>query len=81
MSKSGSATVRDTLQLTSAQEQTLYSDISKLKTAGEAAPSGFDARIGAVVPNLLRLPTVPASVSHDVPAAKALTTRRLISTC
>jgi hypothetical protein len=56
------------LNLTAAQKQTISQSVMNQK--GEAAPTGFRAKIGATVPQTLALHTLPISVFSQVPAAK-----------
>jgi hypothetical protein len=56
------------LNLTAAQKQTISQSVMNEK--GQAAPAGFQAKIGATVPQTLALHTLPISVFSQVPAAK-----------
>jgi len=56
------------LNLTSAQKQTIMQNVMSEK--GQAAPAGFQAKIGATVPQMLALHALPISVFSQVPAAK-----------
>jgi hypothetical protein len=57
------------LNLTSAQEQTIYKSLMNEK--GQAAPSGFKASIGAKIPSSLTLHALPGDVSDKIPAVKS----------
>jgi hypothetical protein len=56
------------LTLTSAQKQTIFQSVMNEK--GQAAPAGFQAKVGTAVPQSLSLHALPATVGSQVPAAK-----------
>jgi hypothetical protein len=63
----GLATAAD-LNLTSAQRQTIFQSVMNEK--GQAAPVGFQAKVGTVAPPSLSLHALPANVESQVPATK-----------
>jgi hypothetical protein len=56
------------LNLTSTQQQTIYQGLSSEK--GQTAPSSFQAKLGAKVPDQLAMHQLPSSVTNQIPAAK-----------
>lgn len=58
---------RDTLTLSNVQQKTAWQDLYT-KALNQAAPSGFDATVGAVVPNSVTTAPMPAKAASDVPA-------------
>lgn len=60
---------RDTLNLTSAQQKTAWKDLH-MKSLNQAAPSGYQVRVGAVVPKDIATGRMTAKASGDVPALK-----------
>jgi len=60
---------KDTLTLSNAQQKTAWHDLYT-KSLNQTAPSGFDAAVGAVVPNSVTTAPVPAKAASDVPALK-----------
>jgi len=60
---------KDTLMLSNAQQKTAWRDLYT-KALSQSAPSGFDATVGAVVPNGVTTAPVPAKAASDVPALK-----------
>jgi hypothetical protein len=67
MSKSAKA--GDALSLTSTQQKTAWNDLY-MKSMNQAAPSGFDPVVGAVVPNSVTTAPVPPKAASAVPALK-----------
>jgi hypothetical protein len=61
------------VDLTTAQRQTLYQSISKTQK-NSAAPTGFRATIGALVPDGIGLAPVPATIAELMPQTKGLET-------
>jgi hypothetical protein len=59
----------DTLVLSQKQQKTAWQDISTL-AAKEAAPKGFTAVVGAMVPSKLDTHPVPVSTANKVPALR-----------
>jgi hypothetical protein len=66
---SNSAKANDTLNLTSTQQKAAWNDIY-MKSLAQTAPAGFDATIGAVVPNSVTTAPVPSKAASAVPALK-----------
>jgi hypothetical protein len=60
---------KDVLSLTGKQRNTAWRDISKLASK-EKAPSGFIAKIGAVIPSTLTTHPVPVTTANKVPALR-----------
>jgi hypothetical protein len=58
-----------TVQLTSQQEQALWTDISA-RAREQSAPAGFTAAVGQSVPTKVTLRSLPHKAAADVPAAK-----------
>jgi hypothetical protein len=56
------------LNLTSAQKQTILQGVANEK--GQAAPSGFQAKVGEKVPQSVSMHQLPSNVSTQVSAAK-----------
>ena len=60
----------DTLSLTSAQQKTVWNDLHGQATE-QKAPSGFNARVGAIVPSTVKTEPVPSKAATSVPALKS----------
>jgi hypothetical protein len=56
----------DTVILTAAQRSAIWKDLSKQATNQNAA--GFDATIGTVVPNTIKLERIPGDVAANNPS-------------
>ena len=67
MAKSSAAA--DTLTLTSAQQKTIWQDVSKLQTNSKA-PAGFSAKVGATVPSAVMLHPLPTAVTNSISATR-----------
>ena len=65
----GAAATNDRLNLTSAQRQEIWQNISK-QAAKETPPAGFTAKVGESVPSTVKLQPLPSSLSSQVPAVK-----------
>jgi hypothetical protein len=65
----GAGTANDHLTLTSAQRHELWQGLSK--QAKESAPAGFMAKVGEAVPGSIKLQSLPASLSSQIPAVKS----------
>ena len=61
------------INLTAAQKQTVYQSIRKTQK-NNAAPIGFRATIGAIVPAAFTLTTVPETLANLMPETKGLET-------
>jgi len=59
----------DVLDLTNAQQMTAWKDIY-MPSLNQKAPSGFDAVVGAVVPNGVAIAPVPNKAATAVPALR-----------
>jgi Protein of unknown function (DUF1236) len=59
------------LNFTTAQKQTIYLSIAKTQK-NNAAPVGFRAATGVLVPNSIELAPVPATVAELMPQTKGL---------
>jgi hypothetical protein len=59
------------VDLTAVQKQTVYQSISKTQK-NNAAPTGFRATIGALVPEGVSLASVPATIAELMPQTKGL---------
>jgi Protein of unknown function (DUF1236) len=59
------------VDLTAVQKQTVYQSISKTQK-NSAAPTGFRATVGALVPEGVSLAPVPATVAELMPQTKGL---------
>jgi hypothetical protein len=59
------------IDLTAAQRQTVYQSVSKTQK-NNAAPTGFRATVGALVPNGVGLAPVPATIADLMPQTKGL---------
>jgi hypothetical protein len=74
-SQNGSAAMKmskpasDTLTLSSAQQNTAWKDLNA-KSLNQTAPSGFNAAVGAVMPNGVQMAPVTRKAAGDVPALK-----------
>jgi ABC-type transport system substrate-binding protein len=66
---SNSAKASDTLSLTSTQQKTAWRDLFT-PSLNQTTPSGFDATVGAVVPNSVATAPVSSKAAHAVPALK-----------
>jgi hypothetical protein len=60
---------QDTLTLSSAQQKTALHDLYT-KALNQSAPSGFEATVGAVVPNSVTTAPVTSKAASDIPALK-----------
>jgi hypothetical protein len=60
---------RDTLNLSGAQQKTAWKDLY-MKSLNQAAPSGYQVAVGAVVPKDIATGRMTAKASGDVPALK-----------
>jgi Protein of unknown function (DUF1236) len=58
----------DTLILSSTQRSTVWRDLSKQATNQNAA--GFNATIGAFVPNTVKLKPMPSKTAADIPSLR-----------
>ena len=56
------------LNLTSAQKQTIYQSVASEK--GQAAPAGFEAKVGVKAPTSLSTHQLPSNATNQVSAAK-----------
>ncbi len=56
------------LNLTSAQKQTIFQSVASEK--GQAAPSGFQAKVGDKLPQSVSMHQLPSSATNQVSAAK-----------
>jgi hypothetical protein len=65
----GAGTATDHPTLTSAQRRELWQGLSK--QAKESAPAGFTAKVGEAVPNSIKLRSLPANLSSQIPAVKS----------
>ncbi len=61
------------VDLTTSQRQTLYQSVSKTQK-NSAAPTGFRATVGAVMPDGVGLVPVPATIAELMPQTKGLET-------
>jgi hypothetical protein len=59
------------LDLSAAQQQAIFQSISKT-AKNNAAPIGFRAAVGAVVPSSIELAAVPGTIAELVPQTKGL---------
>src|SRR5580704_6888285 len=59
------------IDLTAVQKQTVYQSVSKTQK-NDAAPTGFRATIGALVPSGVGLAPVPATIADLMPQTKGL---------
>jgi len=59
------------VNFTTAQKQTIYQSISKTQK-NNAAPVGFRAAVGSLVPSGVELAPVPATVAELMPQTKGL---------
>jgi hypothetical protein len=66
---SNSAKASDTLNLTSTQQRTAWRDLYT-PSLNQTAPSGFDATVGAVVPNSVTMAPVASKAARAVPSLK-----------
>lgn len=65
----GAGTAADHLTLTSAQRHELWQGLSK--QAKESTPAGFTAKVGEAVPSSIKLQSLPANLSSQIPALKS----------
>src|ERR1700674_3625685 len=59
------------LELSTAQKQTVYQSVTKSQK-NNAAPTGFRAAVGALVPDSVELAPVPATIAELMPQTKGL---------
>jgi hypothetical protein len=59
----------DTLSLSGDQQKSIWNDVS-VHAKNESTPSGFNAAVGAEVPNSMSTHPMPRQAARDVPAAK-----------
>jgi hypothetical protein len=59
----------DSLSLSGPQQHTTWNDLY-VRSLNQKTPSGFDATVGAIVPNAVQVAPVPAKAASDVPALK-----------
>jgi hypothetical protein len=59
------------IDLTAAQKQTVYQSVSNTQK-NNAAPTGFRATVGALVPSEVGLAPVPATIADLMPQTKGL---------
>jgi hypothetical protein len=64
-----SAAASDRLELSSAQQKSIWKDISR-HAANQSAPSGFSAAVGTAIPAGVNTYPLPRQAARDVPAAK-----------
>jgi hypothetical protein len=64
-----SAAASDRLELPSAQQKSIWKDISR-NAANQSAPSGFNAAVGTAIPATINTYPLPRQAARDVPAAK-----------
>ena len=64
-----SAAASDRLELSSAQQKSIWKDISR-HAANQSAPSGFNAAVGTAIPATINTYPLPRQAARDVPAAK-----------
>jgi len=64
-----SAQAGDTLSLSDAQRQSAWQDLY-MDSLNQSTPPGFDAVVGATVPNTMVIVPVTAQAGSDVPALK-----------
>jgi hypothetical protein len=64
-----SAGASDRLELSSAQQKSIWKDISR-HAANQSAPSGFNAAVGTAIPATINTYPLPRQAARDVPAAK-----------
>jgi Protein of unknown function (DUF1236) len=60
---------QESLNLTATQQRDIYQDVSKLKT--EQTSVRFTPKLGEVVPTSIKLRSLPASATKQVPAVKS----------
>jgi hypothetical protein len=63
------APASDSLSLSGTQQHTAWSDLY-VRSLNQKTPSGFDATVGAVVPNSVKVAPVTSRAAGDVPALK-----------
>ncbi|UFX44117.1 DUF1236 domain-containing protein [Bradyrhizobium sp. 41S5] len=59
----------DTLQLTDAQQKSIWNDVSR-HASNQTAPTGFDATVGTAVPSAVSTYPLPRQARRDVPAVR-----------
>jgi hypothetical protein len=59
----------DTLNLTSTQQKTVWKDLY-MPSLNQQSPSGFNAAVGAVVPNGVTAAAVPSKAAEAVPSLR-----------
>ncbi len=59
----------DTLQLSDAQQKSIWTDVSRHAT-NQTAPSGFNATVGAAMPSGVSTHPLPRQARRDVPAVR-----------
>ena len=64
-----SAAASDRLDLSDAQQKSIWKDISR-HAANQSAPSGFNAAIGTAIPASVSTYPLPRAAARDVPAVK-----------
>jgi hypothetical protein len=64
------------IELSTAQKQTIYQSFTKTQK-NAAAPTGFRAAVGAVVPPSVELVPVPATIADLMPQTKGLEAARV----
>src|ERR1700692_3268285 len=64
-----SAAASDKLALSSAQQKSVWNDISS-HAATQSAPSGFNAAVGTAIPAGVSTYPLPRQAARDVPAVK-----------
>ncbi|MGA8614983.1 MAG: hypothetical protein WB760_25565 [Xanthobacteraceae bacterium] len=65
----GAAKPSDTLSLSSTQQKTAWKDLY-MPSLNQAAPSGFSAKVGAVLPKSVTTAAVTSKADRDIPALK-----------
>jgi hypothetical protein len=68
-SSMSSMKANDSLSLSSSQQKTAWRDLNT-PALNQKGPTGFDATVGAVVPNTVTTAPVPNKAASDVPALK-----------
>jgi hypothetical protein len=64
---------RRKIDLTVAQKQILYQSVSNTQK-NNAAPTGFRAAVGAIIPSAVMLVPMPAAIAEIMPQTKGLET-------
>jgi hypothetical protein len=65
----GAPKATDTLNLTSAQQKTAWNDLY-MPSLNQKAPSGFEAVVGAVIPEGVTIAPVPTKAASAVPSLR-----------